>query len=78
MDINNMDGMSMTSGSLSSMGLDLSNDTIAMDFLMALLDDSAFQTLDIAVSQAFWYGIVIVVGIACLVNILCKLKYRAR
>jgi hypothetical protein len=52
---------------LTDEGLDMSNYTVASDFLSALLDDSTLQQTDYAIARAFWYGIVIVivlVGIA--------------
>lgn len=52
---------------LTDEGLDMSNSTVASNFLDALLDDSTLQQKDYAIARAFWYGIVIVivlVGIA--------------
>lgn len=59
-------GMSGGPG-LTDEGLDMSNYTVASDFLAALLDDTTLQQTDYAIARAFWYGIVIVivlVGIA--------------
>lgn len=52
---------------LTDEGLDMSNYTVASDFLAALLDDTTLQQTDYAIARAFWYGIVIaivLVGIA--------------
>ncbi|KAJ5636118.1 uncharacterized protein N7484_009431 [Penicillium longicatenatum] len=66
MDMNMDSGMS-GGPDLTDEGLDMSNYTVASDFLSALLDDSTLQQTDYAIARAFWYGIVIVivlVGIA--------------
>ncbi|KAJ5945757.1 hypothetical protein N7454_002596 [Penicillium verhagenii] len=53
---------SMSGGpDLTDAGLDMSNYTVANDFLAALLDDSTLQQTDYAIARAFWYGIVIVI-----------------
>ena len=61
--------MDMDSGPLTADGVDFSNVTQAMDFLDDLLDDSDFQPVDAAVARAFWYGIVIVIATAALINV---------
>ncbi|KAJ5746006.1 hypothetical protein N7520_011188 [Penicillium odoratum] len=66
---------------LTDAGLDMSNYTVASDFLAALLDDSTLQQTDYAIARAFWYGIVIVivlVGIAHWTQwAILKLRLRA-
>ncbi|KAJ5802895.1 uncharacterized protein N7503_005345 [Penicillium pulvis] len=66
---------------LTDEGLDMSNSTVASDFLDALLDDTTLQQTDYAIARAFWYGIVIVivlVGIAHWTQwALLKLRLRA-
>ena len=62
-------GDSSGASPLTTAGVDFTNSTDAMDFLGELLDDSELQPMDIAMSRAFWYGIVIVIGIATMINI---------
>ncbi|KAJ5656311.1 hypothetical protein N7507_008261 [Penicillium longicatenatum] len=80
MDMNMDSGMS-GGPDLTDEGLDMSNYTVASDFLSALLDDSALQQTDYAIARAFWYGIVIVivlVGIAHWTQwAILKLRLRA-
>ncbi|KAJ5131625.1 hypothetical protein N7448_005783 [Penicillium atrosanguineum] len=73
---------SMSGGpGLTDAGLDMSNYTVASDFLAALLDDTTLQQTDYAIARAFWYGIVIVIALAGIVNwtqwALLKLRLRA-
>ena len=70
--------MDMDSGPLTADGVDFSNVTQAMDFLDDLLDDSDFQPVDSAIARAFWYGIIIVIGIAALANAYNVFITRAR
>lgn len=60
---------SMSGGpGLTDAGLNMSNYTVASDFLAALLDDTTLQQSDYAIARAFWYGIVIVIVLAGMVN----------
>jgi ferric-chelate reductase len=60
---------SMSGGpDLTDAGLDMSNYTVASDFLAALLDDTTLQETDYAIARAFWYGIVIVVVLVGIAN----------
>jgi hypothetical protein len=73
---------SMSGGpDLTDAGLDMSNYTVASDFLAALLDDTTLQETDYAIARAFWYGIVIVVVLVGIANWtqwgLLKLRLRA-
>ncbi|KAJ5573960.1 uncharacterized protein N7459_008387 [Penicillium hispanicum] len=73
---------SMSGGpGLSDAGLDMSNYTVASDFLAAILDDSVLQSSDYAIARAFWYGIAIVIGLAGIIHWgnwgLLKLRLRA-
>ncbi|KAJ5546358.1 hypothetical protein N7494_003943 [Penicillium frequentans] len=66
---------------LTDEGLNMSNSTVASNFLDALLDDTTLQQTDYAIARAFWYGIVIVivlVGVAHWTQwALLKLRLRA-
>ena len=53
---------------LTAAGLNMSNYTVASDFLAAVLDDSVLQQSDYAFARAFWYGIVIVIVLAGIAN----------
>ncbi|KAI9815133.1 MAG: hypothetical protein M1827_002976 [Pycnora praestabilis] len=71
-------GGSMASGPLSDAGLDMANMTVASDFLAEVLDDSDLQPMDIDVSRAFWYGIVIVIAVVAAANVLQWATLKAR
>jgi len=55
---------------LTDAGMNMTNYTVAYNFLQDILDYTAFQSIDEAISRAFWYGIVIVIGIAAIANII--------
>ncbi|KAL7269290.1 ferric-chelate reductase Frp1 [Rhizina undulata] len=63
---------------LSDAGMDMTNYTVAYDFLQAILDDSILQPYDYAVARAFWYGIVIVIAIAAVANLTSWATLKAR
>ncbi|MCJ1300146.1 hypothetical protein MMC08_002940 [Hypocenomyce scalaris] len=73
-----MGGDSMGFAALSDAGMNMTNSTVAMGFLTELLDDSDFQPVDIAMSCAFWYGIVLVIGIAAMINLACMATSKSR
>jgi hypothetical protein len=50
-------------GDLSAAGLDLSNDTVAMDYLMKILDDTCLQVWSNVYAEDYWYGILVVIGL---------------
>ncbi|KAJ6102670.1 hypothetical protein N7486_005097 [Penicillium sp. IBT 16267x] len=81
MDMNMDSGMLSGGPDLTDAGLDMSNYTVASDFLAALLDDSILQPLDYAIARAFWYGIVIVIVLVGLAHriqwAILKLRLRA-
>lgn len=71
----------MTGGSwvsLNASGVDFANQTQAFNFLQQLLDDTRFQPAGTAAAQAFWYGVVAVVGVAGLLNIIWRIILRTR
>ena len=72
------DANAMTSNYLATDEFDMSNATDQMAFVEALLDDSNFIHVEMAYSAYFWYGIVVVIGIATIVNFSSKLTLRAR
>ena len=63
---------------LSDNGVDLSNQTQAMDFLEDILDDADFQIDGNAFARYFWYGIVVVIGIAAICNVIQKTTLQQR
>ena len=63
---------------LNDTGVDFSNMTQAMDFLGKILDDTDFQVIGNAFARYFWYGIVVVIGIAAGFNIIQKTTLRMR
>ena len=75
--------MSMGSGSasltpLNDSGVDFSNFTQAYDFQQEILDDSILQVIANSYARYFWYGIVVVIGVATLCNIGRKAHLRVR
>ena len=63
---------------LNDTGVDFSNMTQKMDFLGQILDDTDFQVIGNAFARYFWYGIVVVIGIAAGFNIIQKTTLRMR
>jgi ferric-chelate reductase len=63
---------------LTDAGMNMTNYTVAYNFLQDILDYTAFQPMDEAISRAFWYGIVIVIGIAALANLIQWGTLKAR
>ena len=63
-----MDNTMSGGSSLTDAGLNMSNYTVASDFLTALLDDTILQQSDYAIARAFWYCIVIVIVLVGMVN----------
>lgn len=57
------DGMG-SDGPLSSAGVNFSDPDQASDFLGALLDDTELQIIGNSYARYFWYGVVVVVGLA--------------
>jgi hypothetical protein len=79
----NMDmGMSSGGGSssvpLNSSGVDFSNATQAFDFLQDILDDSVFQITGNRYARYFWYGVVVVIGIAGIINVVETVTLKNR
>ncbi len=60
-------------------GMDMSNDTDPrMDLLMQLLDDTELQVISNSYARRYWYGVVVVIGFAALLNIIMCLRARSR
>jgi ferric-chelate reductase len=74
--------MDMSSGApftpLNDSGVDFSNETQAFNFLQDVLDDSYFQIVSVQYTRYFWYGIVVMIGIATTCNLICVVLLRAR
>jgi len=77
-----MDGDSMGGSTqmvpLSADGVDFTNATQATDFLGDLLDDTILQVIGNDYAQYFWYGVVVVIGIAAVLNFFTILLHRSR
>lgn len=63
---------------LNASGVDFANQTQAYNFLQELLNDTLFQPAGTSAARKFWYGVVVVVGVAALHNITWKATQRAR
>jgi ferric-chelate reductase len=75
-------GMGASGGSpstpLNSSCVDFSNRTQAIDFLGQILDDSVFQVTGNQYARYFWYGVVVVIGIAGVFNIVETVTLKSR
>lgn len=63
---------------LNSSGMDFSNRTQALDFLGQILDDSVFQVTGNQYARYFWYGVVVVIGIAGIFNFVEMMTLKNR
>jgi hypothetical protein len=70
MDMDGMAAMPTAGPGLSGAGLNLSNETVASDFLAAILYDGVLQPEDWAYAEAFWYGMIVVIGISAIINLI--------
>ena len=74
-----MDAVVDTSFSpLNSSGIDFGNETQAMDFLGEILDDTELQIDGNTFARYFWYGVVVVIGIAAVCNIIQRSTLQVR
>ena len=83
-----MPGMTMTGSApsstanapdpLSTADLRMGNESAQMDFLMALLDDTELQVISNTYATRFWYGVVVVIGLATLLNLFLRVRTSAR
>jgi hypothetical protein len=75
MDMNSSEAMPPD---LTDAGMNMTNLTIAYSFLQDILDYTGFQPEDETIDEAFWYGIVIVIGIAAIFNLIQWTTLRIR
>jgi hypothetical protein len=73
-----MSGGASSLGSLNASGVDFSNETQAFNFLQEVLDDSALQIVGNRYARYFWYGIVVVVGVAAICQTVWKVILHTR
>ena len=59
-------------------GYDLTNATQAMDFLSQMLDDSILQIYGEEYARNFWYGVVVVIGLAAILNLIWRVELKLR
>ena len=69
---------SSDSGPLSAIGLDLTNETTAFDYLGEILDDTDLQAVDNRYATYFWYGIIVAIAISVFFNALRQWKATLR
>ena len=72
------DGSSTTLTPLYATGYDLTNITQAMDFLDQMLDDSILQIYGNEYARYFWYGVVVVIGLAAILNLIWRVRLKLR
>lgn len=63
---------------LNASGVDFANETQAFDFLQDILDDSYLQVVGNQYARYFWYGIVVVLGLATACNVVWKTMLQIR
>jgi ferric-chelate reductase len=78
-----MDNLSSSSSSttlvpLNDSGVDFSNFTQAFNFQQEILDDTILQIIANGYATDFWYGIVVVIGIATIFNVTWKVLLQMR
>jgi ferric-chelate reductase len=73
-----MGGGDSSTGPLSPAGVDFNNETQALDFLSAILDDTYLQLDGNNAARNFWYGIVVVMVIAGICNAIWQLTLHSR
>jgi len=66
------------SAPLNASGVDFSNETQAMDFLGAMLNDSVLQIYGNAHARDFWYGVVVFLGVAGISNAIWRVTLKMR
>jgi ferric-chelate reductase len=59
-------------------GYNLSDAAQAMAFLSQILDDGILQISGEEYARNFWYGVVVVIGLAAIVNLIWRLKLKLR
>lgn len=67
-----------SSAPLNSSGVDFSNETQAFNFLQEILDDTYLQIDGNHAATHFWFGIVVVIGLAAIWNLLWTIRLRER
>lgn len=78
MDMDMGSGDTSSNVALSSAGVDFSNLTQASDFLADLLNDDELKVIGNNYAKSFWYGVVVVIGLATLCNFLQWLTLQLR
>jgi hypothetical protein len=63
---------------LSDAGMNMSNSTVAYNFLQDILDYDGFQEMDQGITRAYWYGICIVIGVFALANLVHRMILFSR
>jgi ferric-chelate reductase len=63
---------------LNASGVDFSNETQAMNFLGAMLDDSILQVYGNMYARNFWYGMGVVIGVVGISNAIWRTTLNMR
>jgi hypothetical protein len=71
-------GSSTTLIPLYPTGYNLTDATQAMDFLSQILNDSILQIYGEEYARNFWYGVVVVIGLAAIFNLIWRVKLKLR
>jgi ferric-chelate reductase len=69
---------SSSPSAVSIVGMNMSNETVQMDILMDILYDTEFQVTSNSYATTFWYGIIVVIGIAAIFNVVLRMISRSR
>lgn len=63
---------------LNDSGVDFSNFTQAYNFQQEILDDTILQVIANSYARYFWYGVVVLIGLATIFNIFTKILLQIR
>jgi ferric-chelate reductase len=67
-----------SSDALSTAGMDMTNATQQMDFLMQILDDTELQVISNSYARRYWYGVVVIIALAALSNTVMRVASHSR
>jgi ferric-chelate reductase len=69
---------SSSPSAVSTVGMNMSNETVQMDLLIDILYDTELQVTSNSYATRFWYGIIVVIGIAAAFNLFLQMISRSR
>jgi hypothetical protein len=58
--------------------MDMTNETVQMEILMDILYDTELQVTSNSYATRFWFGVIVVIGLATIFNIVLRMVSRSR